>query len=261
MTTGRGASTESAIRRRIDAHARWHHTIDLAPGIATPGAIDLRPISGALPWPDVRDKRCLDVGTGDGWFAFELERRGAAEVIAVDAAVHGTGRAADGRGFRLVADELASAVDWRECSVYELDPDELGQFEVVVCADVLWSLTDPQRALHAVRSVTKTLLLSVEPVDLWSSIIARGRPRFIDGGARSGVSARFNAAGQRSMLFDAGFETERASAPFVVPAGRGADTEGTAPPDRMTALVTRVVTRSAHRGVLHRALVARPKDR
>src|SRR5258706_6879833 len=132
MTASARGHSEEAIRRRIGAHPGWHHTIDVAPGIATPGAIDLRPISGALPWPDVRAKRCLDVGTGDGWFAFELERRGAAEVIAVDAAVHSTGRAADGRGLRIVAEQLASAVDWRECSVYELAPHELGRFGGVV---------------------------------------------------------------------------------------------------------------------------------
>jgi tRNA (mo5U34)-methyltransferase len=257
VTRVEGEPTEAEIRRRIDAHPGWHHTIDVAPGIATPGAIDLRPVGAALPWPDVRDKRCLDVGTGDGWFAFELERRGAAEVVAVDSPAHSTGRAADGRGLRIVAEQLGSAVDWRECSIYELDPNDLGRFEVVVCADLLWSLDDPRLALHAVRSVTKTLLLSVEPVDLWLSIVARGRPRFTGDDAPSAVSARFNAAGQRSLLLDAGFETERASAPFVVPAGPGAPPEPTATTGTLTALVTRAVTRSALSGVLHRALVAR----
>ena len=37
-----------------------------------------------MPWPDVRGKRCLDVGTYDGFLAFELERRGAASVVATD---------------------------------------------------------------------------------------------------------------------------------------------------------------------------------
>ena len=51
-----------------------------------PGYFDLRPIVDELPWPDVRGKRCLDIGSYDGFYAFELERRGAAEVVAVDVA-------------------------------------------------------------------------------------------------------------------------------------------------------------------------------
>ena len=36
----------------------------------------------------LRGKRCLDVGTYDGFWAFEMERRGAAEVVAVDVLDH-----------------------------------------------------------------------------------------------------------------------------------------------------------------------------
>jgi tRNA (mo5U34)-methyltransferase len=68
---------------RIAEH-RWWHTIEVAPGIVTPGGWDLRSTSAQLPWPDVSGKRCLDIGTMDGFWAFELERRGAAEVLATD---------------------------------------------------------------------------------------------------------------------------------------------------------------------------------
>jgi len=37
-----------------------------------------------LPWPDLRGARCLDIGTADGFWAFEMERRGAADVLATD---------------------------------------------------------------------------------------------------------------------------------------------------------------------------------
>ena len=62
----------------------WYHTMELAPGVVTPGWFDLRPIVDHLPWPGVAGKRCLDVGTYDGFLAFELERRGASEVVAID---------------------------------------------------------------------------------------------------------------------------------------------------------------------------------
>src|SRR5918996_1345053 len=73
-----------AARSAIAEHGYWYHTLELAPGVETPGWFDLRPIVDRLPWPDVAGKRCLDVATYDGFLAFEMERRGAAEVVAVD---------------------------------------------------------------------------------------------------------------------------------------------------------------------------------
>ncbi|MFH4351513.1 hypothetical protein WAJ70_20705, partial [Acinetobacter baumannii] len=76
------------MQRAVDAHPFWYHTIDVVPGVTTPGWFDLRPVVDLLPWPDVRGKRCLDIGTYDGYLAFELERRGASEVVAVDVEDH-----------------------------------------------------------------------------------------------------------------------------------------------------------------------------
>src|SRR4051812_50070915 len=59
--------------------------MELAPGLETPGWHDTRPVVGEIPFPaSLEGKRCLDVGTFDGFWAFEMERRGAAEVIAID---------------------------------------------------------------------------------------------------------------------------------------------------------------------------------
>src|SRR4051794_41962593 len=75
------SSSETAERDPRTAIAEvplWYHTLEVAPGVVTPGWFDLRPIVDKMPWPDVRGKRCLDVGTFDGFLAFELERRGGA---------------------------------------------------------------------------------------------------------------------------------------------------------------------------------------
>ena len=66
-----------AARRLVQEHEFWYHTIDVAPGVATPGWFDLRPVVDRYPWPDVTGKRCLDIGTYDGFLAFQLEARGA----------------------------------------------------------------------------------------------------------------------------------------------------------------------------------------
>ena len=65
----------------------WYHTIDLPDGTATPGFYDTRGSPQFVPWPkELHGGRCLDVGTFDGFWAFEMERRGAREVVAVDLA-------------------------------------------------------------------------------------------------------------------------------------------------------------------------------
>src|SRR5918997_2973506 len=67
-------------------HYPWYHTLDLGEGVVTRGMFDHRPIMGRYPLPaDLAGLRCLDVGTMDGYWAFEMERRGAREVVAVDA--------------------------------------------------------------------------------------------------------------------------------------------------------------------------------
>src|SRR5688572_18647814 len=76
--------TTDQIRASVDSLGWWYHTLDLAPGVTTPGFFDCRPMAGRVPWPDLRGKRCLDVGTHDGFWAFEMERRGAGEVVGVD---------------------------------------------------------------------------------------------------------------------------------------------------------------------------------
>ena len=59
---------------------KWRHCINLAPGITTPGvarnniAENMTERFG-LP-EDLTGKRVLDIGTFDGVFAFEVEKRG-----------------------------------------------------------------------------------------------------------------------------------------------------------------------------------------
>src|SRR5262249_3028597 len=63
----------------------WYHTIDLGHGIETPGRFNHRPLLQHYMLPEKLDGlRVLDVATNNGFWAFEMERRGAAEIIAVD---------------------------------------------------------------------------------------------------------------------------------------------------------------------------------
>src|SRR5438270_12929183 len=63
----------------------WYHTLELAPDVVTEGMFDHRPVLDRYPLPaDLTGMRCLDVATMDGFWAFEMERRGAASVTAID---------------------------------------------------------------------------------------------------------------------------------------------------------------------------------
>src|SRR5919201_5774181 len=78
------AGSQEELRAHI-AGREWYHTIELAPGVVTPGWFDTRKVVGRLPLPaSLAGMWCLDIGTFDGFWAFEMERRGAEEVLAID---------------------------------------------------------------------------------------------------------------------------------------------------------------------------------
>ncbi len=149
------------LRRRMDAaeiralvaeHGRWWHEIELAPGIVTPGDDSNRmklPILDALGLPgDLRGMRALDVGCSDGYFSFELEKRGAG-VVAIDFVPETYS------GFATARKILDSKVEYRMENVYNLSPETFGEFDVILFLGVLYHLRKPLAALDALRSVMK----------------------------------------------------------------------------------------------------------
>src|SRR5262245_15201321 len=77
---GASTATEAAtgLRARVRAAGPADHTRALGAGVVTDGLFDLRPFVGRYGLPDdLTGQRVLDVGTFDGFWAFEMERRGA----------------------------------------------------------------------------------------------------------------------------------------------------------------------------------------
>lgn len=156
------------LRSEVD-RLFWYHTIELPGGIVTPGVFDHRLLVKHYGLPtNLKGKRALDVATFDGFWAFELERRGA-EVVGIDVprlsacdfppAVRDelTQEGIDprtGEGFQIAHRALGSQVRRVEQSVYDLDPSDLGTFDFVHAADLLVHLENPLAALRAIRSVT-----------------------------------------------------------------------------------------------------------
>lgn len=231
-------------QRAVDDVPLWYHTMELAPGLITPGWFDLRDVLARLPWPEIRGRRCLDVATYDGHLAFELERRGAREVVATDIADHADwdwlprDRDGDvdelaetagekGRGFAVAREILGAQVQRRFINVYNLRADEVGLFDVVVLGALLIHLRDPFRALAAVRDVCDGFLLSLEEVDPVTTALHTNRPllRLL---GEEGQWSRPNAAGHRRLLEIAGFDiiTQRR---YTMPLGTGHPDHGRQP--------------------------------
>jgi tRNA (mo5U34)-methyltransferase len=270
------AATDSATTpaAAVAAVHRWYHCIDIPAAGTTPGLFDLRPVVNRLPWPDVRGQRCLDVGTADGFLAFELERRGAAEVIATDIASHTdwdwerhtTDAGPEyltavfgpdlGEGFRTAHRLLGSRVQFIPLSAYELSPAAIGEFDVVVCGSLLLHLRDPLRALAAIRSVCRGRLLCSNQIDIGRSLTHPRSPLFrLDGCSGQTQWWIPNAAGHRQMVRSAGFAIERQSGVYSLPFGPAHPRPSRRPRGIGHTLSQLAVTR--REGVPHVAVLAR----
>ena len=132
----------------------WWHSFELPDGSIIEGVNDLAAQKRRLaqyPIPDdLRGKRVLDIGAWDGWFSFEMERRGA-EVVAID-------RWENPR-FYEIRHLLGSRVDYREMDVYDLHPDKIGTFDLVLFLGVLYHIKHPLLALERVCSVTRNMAI------------------------------------------------------------------------------------------------------
>ncbi len=205
------------------AGIEWYHTIDLGNGVVTPGYYDHTPILHHYALPERLDgKRVLDIACFDGFWSFEFERRGAAEVVALDVATaseidlpwrtRATMSQQDldrkfGAGFALAHAVLGSKVRHVHCNVYDLTPEMFGMFDLVHVGDLLLHLRDPMGALMKVRSVVKgeALLSDVIYPDLDRH---DGLPIVqYNGGAGENIWWRLGANALSKMIYDAGFDT------------------------------------------------------
>ena len=265
----------SGLDREAIVAMPWYHTIELPGGIVTPGEYDHRPIVGKVPLPERLDGlRCLDVGTHDGFWAFEMERRGAAEVVAIDVEdpaeldwpeprpVLGEEARAfiaeRHRAFEVARDALGSKVQRRYVSVYELDPADIGEFDVAFLGTLLHHLRDPIGALQAVRRVVTGRLVLVAIFSPWKSALLPFTPvtEILEHGSDPFWEMP-NIAGLRRQLEMGGWAIERWGRPHMQPYGEGWHHV----PLRWRSRAWRTLPRQVglRRGALHVSVVARPK--
>ena len=204
----------NALREEV-SRITWFHSIDLGNGIVTPGVDRSARRLKTLHMPaSLAGMSVLDIGTFDGFYAFEAERRGA-RVVATDSAVWQNPKI--GRsGFDLARRVLGSSVDDREIDLLDLSPETVGTFDLVLFLGVLYHLPNPLMALERIASVTRRHLIMETHVDLlWTRKPAAA---FYPGEELQGDSSNWwgpNLAAAIGMLEVAGFTEVKAV--FVSP--------------------------------------------
>jgi tRNA (mo5U34)-methyltransferase len=127
----------------------WYQKWEVFDGILTPGINPVSEICELMQLPaDLSGSRILDIGSANGCMSLECERRGAAEVIGLTPLDHSDW------GHHQLRDVVgATRTNFRRGSVYDLNPDVLGYFDIVLFCGVLYHLRYPMLAIDNIRRV------------------------------------------------------------------------------------------------------------
>jgi tRNA (mo5U34)-methyltransferase len=218
----------TALEREIRALAPWFHNLRLE-GIETAPDHFLGDYPrykferfAALFPADLHGATVLDIGCNAGFYAFEMKRRGASRVVAIDSDPRYLAQAA------LASRVLGLPIELRHLDVYHLD--ELGErFDFVLFMGVLYHLRHPLLALDRLHDHVVGDRLLFQSLLRGAPDIARVEPDYpfeeLAIFERRGHPAMFfvehryagdwtnwwipNRAGVEAMLRSAGFGIER----------------------------------------------------
>ena len=166
---------------------RWFYRVRLADGSTTTSYVDdevalihdtrAQMLLSALEdrVPAKRRKRAVDIACHQGFFSLQLARAGFDEVVALDA-----------RGEHVERTELLmqatsqGGVSAQVANVYDLSPDELGEFDLVLMFGLLYHLENPVLALRRARAVCRgTLIIETQIAPNLSGPLDYGHYKFV----------------------------------------------------------------------------------
>ena len=159
----------AAYQQRIDqitnrcVPSGWFHSLELGNGLFAPGQIRFEVLRRQLEWLNFPEaltgQSFLDLGSWDGFYAFEAEQRGAARVLAADSfSWNGMGWS-NKEGFLLAREILRSKVEDMDIDIMDVCPERVGLFDVVLFSGMLYHMRDPIKALQNAASVCKKQLI------------------------------------------------------------------------------------------------------
>jgi SAM-dependent methyltransferase len=131
----------------------WSQSIELRDGTVVEGVQTLdqqwrRIAQFSIP-DDLTGKRVLDAGASDGWFSFEMERRGA-HVIALEASAE--------TKILEAKKKLRSRIDVRFGDIGALTWRDLGTFDIILCFGVIEAHPEPHLALENICGMARDIV-------------------------------------------------------------------------------------------------------
>jgi tRNA (mo5U34)-methyltransferase len=155
--------TRDQIIAEVKLLEPWFHYIDLGNGLATKSRSAIgepvehpRPtwekVKACLP-EDLSGQTVLDVGCNAGFYSIEMKRRGAARVLGIDSQRDLIRQAV------LVRKVTRLDIDYQRMSVYDLDPHDLGQFDITLALGLIYHCKHLVLALEKLFLVTRRLLV------------------------------------------------------------------------------------------------------
>ena len=153
-----GSPDAAGLSLRIREMGEWFHNLNLHGVPTAPDHflgdfpnIKWQKICDAIP-SRLEGASVLDIGCNGGFYSIEMKRRGAEYVLGIDVDERYLKQA------RFAAHTLDLDIDFRKCSVYEVDSIP-GQFDYVIFMGVFYHLRYPLLGLDlAVKKVSQTMV-------------------------------------------------------------------------------------------------------
>lgn len=149
------------------AKIRWFHSMDFGE-FKVEGGRKLATVQSdadtIFTKAPVTGKTVLDIGSWDGFFAFEAHRRGAARVLATDYYMWITRDRKN--GFDFAKRILNAPIEERVVDAMNISPETVGgRFDVVLLLGVLYHLQHPLLGLQKAAAVTRECLVVETHID------------------------------------------------------------------------------------------------
>jgi tRNA (mo5U34)-methyltransferase len=147
MTKERELTREEIVE--LVASRKWYHRYEVYPGVVTPGRtpLDAKGLLDFYGFPqDVTGKRVLEIGSWDGAYTFEVERRGGI-VTAMDI------QDKEHTGFSVAHRINKSKVTYIQNDVTNLSPEKHGKYDIVLFLGVYYHILHPLLAFQNIYNV------------------------------------------------------------------------------------------------------------
>ena len=138
----------------------FFHALPLGPGQyarSTKGVLTHQFLDQIKLPKDLTGKRVLDLAASDGFYSFECEARGAAEVVSVEGP--GWLDRDEFKRYDFAHRRYGSKVKYVTSWLEDLDAEALGQFDLTLCLGLYYHLRDPFFCLRKLCAMTREMLI------------------------------------------------------------------------------------------------------